>query len=183
MPLQRVPTLRTPFWGRLVLTGAIAVLLILYVAFKSSGATSTIFWNRGNAETVITPMAASNESRLVGLINRNPWKRIAGNRQGQPRVIPKVVYISVADKKHMPAQSQSPVRSCKKLNPDYKIEVMGDAERSKIVAQHTPSVLAVYSKLKPTERNDFWSYLVGPRIAPTESLQHVHARLVCSTST
>ncbi|KAL3132672.1 membrane-bound alpha-1,6- mannosyltransferase Initiation-specific [Trebouxia sp. C0010 RCD-2024] len=45
------------------------------------------------------------------------------------------------------------------LNPDYQVKVMGDEERTQMVAAHAPGLLAVYTKLKPTERNDFWSYL------------------------
>lgn len=162
-PLSAVPTLRNPFWGRLVLTAAIAVVLTLYAALKSIGATGptdVIFGKRGKITTFLD--AASSENRLAGRVNANPWKEMAGDRYGQTG-IPKVVYISVADKDKMPSHSQRTITSCTQLNPDYEIKVMGDAERNQIVAEHAPSLLPVYSKLKPTERNDFWSYLVRDR--------------------
>ena len=172
-----VPSLRNPFWGRLVLTAAVAVVLTLYAALKSSGATGpneVFFGKSGKISSFLD--AASSENRLAGRVNANPWKRMAGDRDGQPG-IPKVVYISVADKDKMPFQSRRTVTSCTQLNPEYQVKVMGDAERNQTVAEHAPSLLPVYSKLKPTERNDFWSYLVGDRTASCE----MHPSGLCNT--
>ena len=166
--LFAVPTLRNPFWGRVVLTAAISVVLTLYAALRSSGATGpteVFFGKRGKITSFLD--AASSENRLAGRVNGNPWQKMAGDRHGQPG-IPKVVYISVADKDTMPSQAQSTVAACTKLNPDYQVQVMGDAERNQTVAEHAPTLLPVYSKLKPTERNDFWSYLVGDRTTSCE---------------
>ena len=141
-----------------MLTTAVAVVILLYLAFHSRGTTGTtelLFGNTGNVTVDIL------DDRLVGLVHRNPWKRKAGNRHGKPGVIPKVLYISVANKKKVTPHFHSTVSSCTKLNPDYQVKVMGDEERTQVVAEHAPGLLAAYSKLKPTERNDFWSYLVG----------------------
>lgn len=163
-----VPTLRNLFWGRLVLSATIAVILLLYVALKSSGATgATPDFFRRTGKISIFLDAASSESRLGGQVNGNPWKQVAGDRHGAPE-IPKVVYISVADKDKLPPQFERTISSCTRLNPEYHIEVMGDAERNQTVAEHAPSLLPMYSMLKPTERNDFWSYLVGDTILSSE---------------
>lgn len=140
-----------------MLTTAFAVVMILYFAFQNSGATGTtetLFGTRGDENVNFL------DDRLVGLVHKNPWKRKAGNRHGQPGVIPKVVYISVASTKRVTAHFRSTVSTCTMLNPDYQVKVMGDEERTQMVAAHAPGLLAVYTKLKPTERNDFWSYLV-----------------------
>lgn len=165
--LQRlgVPSLRNPFWGRLVLTAAIAVVLLLCVAFKSSGASDgtkaiTIFSHRGRPPVFPVSDAASNESRIAGIVNGNSWKQFAGDRRGAPGVFPKVLYVSVKDKGEVSPVAEASVAQCQHLNPEYQVEIMGDAERSSIVEQYAPSLLPVYLKLKPTERNDFWSYLV-----------------------
>ena len=174
MQLQRlgVPTLRNPFWGRLVLAAAIAVVLLLYVTIRSSGTTSTaeVFGSRGHVQLV--QPNASIENRLAGSVHQNRWREHAGDLHGTPGEIPKVLYVSVADKAKMPAVSQSSLNSCKKLNPAYKVEVMGDAERNETFAKHAPSLLPVYSRLKPTERNDFWSYLVSRCLA-------LHPHVLC----
>ena len=180
MQLQRlgVPTLRNPFWGRLVLAAAIAVVLLLYVTIKSSGATSTaaVFGSRGHVDFV--QPEASTENRLAGQVHQNPWREHIGNLHGTAGEIPKVLYVSVADKAKMPAMSQSSLNSCKKLNPAYKIEVMGDAERNETFAKHALSLLPMYSRLKPTERNDFWSYLVSQTLALHTHLLLCHEQLL-----
>ena len=162
-----VPTLRNPFWGRLVLTAAIAVVLTLYAVLKSRGAIGPTEDRRKRGKITNFLDAASSENRLAGRVNTNAWKSMAGERHGQSG-IPKVVYISVADKDKMRGHSHKTVASCTELNPDYLIKVMGDAERNQSVMEHAPSLLPVYSKLKPTERNDFWSYLVSDRTATCE---------------
>ncbi len=177
MQLQRfgVPTLRNPFWGRLVLTAAIAVVLLLYVAFKSSGTaggSKAIFGDRGGATLFTVPNVASNESRLAGVVHGNPWKQKAGKRRAEPGVFPKVLYVSVKDKGDIAPATQSSVDHCARLNPGYTVEIMGDAERNRTVQQYASSLLPVYSKLKPTERNDFWSYLVSIYVLSALSAKH-----------
>lgn len=173
--LVAVPTHCNLFWGRLVLSAAIAVILLLYAGLTSSGATRTNeLFSRKSRKISVFLDAASNESRLGGRVNGNPWKEVAGDRHGPPG-IPKVVYISVADKDNTPPQFERTISSCTRLNPEYHIEVMGDAERNQTVAQHAPSLLPVYSMLKPTERNDFWSYLVGDRLVSSHCIHWVSA--------
>lgn len=103
-----VSTLRNSLRGRLVLTTGVATIMIVYLAFQSSrttGTTEFLFGNRGSKNVNIL------DDRLVGLVHRNPWKRRAGNRHGQHGVIPKVVYISVANKQKVPAHFRSTVSS------------------------------------------------------------------------
>lgn len=175
--LQRlaVPTLRHPFWGRLVLTAAIAVVLLLYLAFRSSGSLGgpkAIFGHRGSAAAFAVSNAARGESRLAGIVHGNPWKRMVGNRRRAPGAFPKVLYVSVKDKENVPWDAQSSIDQCARLNPEYTVEIMGDTERNSTVQQYAPSLLQVYNRLKPTERNDFWSYLVSGHLLQRTHLQY-----------
>lgn len=139
------------------------MVLLLYVALKTSGAaegSKAIFGYREALPVFAISDAASNESRLAGLVHGNPWKHRVGNRRGVSGVLPKVLYVSVKDKANVQWDVQSSINQCASLNPGYTVEIMGDAQRNSTVQQYAPSLLPVYNNLKPTERNDFWSYLM-----------------------
>ena len=164
----RVPSLRNPFWGRLALTAATAVVLLLYITFGSHNAAANgkaIFRHRASPLAVVVPQtvpdAVRNESRLGGLVHGNLWKEQVGNRKGASANFPKVLYVSVKDKEDVGPAARHSIDNCKRMNPGYQVEIMGDAERNATVQQYAPSLLPVYSRYLPTERNDFWSYLVS----------------------
>ena len=173
-----VPSLRNPFWGRLALTAAIAVVLLLYITFGNAGAavnSKSIFGQTTSTLSAIVPKTIStdsNDTRLDGLVHGNPWKQEVGNRRRSPGAVPKVLYVSVKDKSDVGSAARSSIDGCKRMNPSYKIQIMGDAERNATVEKYAPSLLPVYSKYLPTERNDFWSYLVSHAYsAPITPLQ------------
>lgn len=153
------PSVSGPTLRKLALSAAVGVVLIFaavivlslcnVTAFGCSTQQSALFSNPGNTD-----------SRLHGLVHGNQWRASMQQHGHSEQAIPKTLYVSVKDKDKLGADTPSSVDKCKTLNPGYKIKIMGDTERMAVVEQHTPLLMPVYEKLKPTERNDFWSYLM-----------------------
>lgn len=101
------------------------------------------------------------DARLHGLVHGNLWRTsIPEEGYSRQQDIPKTLYVSVANKDSVGAGAASSIKACESLNPGYQVQVMGEAERTEVVQQHTPLLLPLYEKLKATEKNDFWSYLM-----------------------
>ena len=144
---------------KLALSAALGVLFIIGcvvawlvcdpISFARSGLPLLSFSNPG-----------SFENRLHGLVHTNQWRSSIKQQDYSQKDIPNTLYVSVANKSHVDPGAESSIKACGSKNAGYKVEVMGDAERTSIIETHTPLLLPVYSKLKPTEKNDFWSYLM-----------------------
>lgn len=100
------------------------------------------------------------DNRLHGLVHTNQWRSSIKQQEHRQQDIPKTLYVSVADKDHVGAGTASSIDACGSINAGYKVEIMGEAERTSTIETHTPLLMPVYKKLKPTEKNDFWSYLM-----------------------
>lgn len=143
---------------RFTLSVAFGTVLVLAVIIALSLCGSQLFG--GSSNSVLFSNSGNLDTRLHGLVHNNQWRLNIKQREYNETDIPETLYVSVANKDSLGADAASSVDACKRLNSGYNIEVVGEAERTHIVQQHTPLLMPVYEKLKPTEKNDFWSYLM-----------------------
>lgn len=159
------PVISRPIWGKTLVVFALSVVLLTGVAVKICVSANTPIAVTASIVRPALPSAVSYStysSRLAGQVHGIQWRANLTFSQEDPRTqeIPKKLYVSVADKTNQSAAANESIRACAMLNSGYKIEVMGHAERMHIMQQHAPLLLPVFGKLKPTEQNDFWSYLM-----------------------
>ena len=161
---SRLTSFRNPVFRKSLLAAALGFALLVCVALtiasSPSGGSNIVGRSGRQNSLLVLPSAASLHNRLAGNVHGNQWRAHLTHHNSSTEDIPKKLYVSVADKAKQPVGAKQAIGNCANLNPEYEVEVMGDAERTVIVEEHAPLLLPIFQKLKPTEKNDFWSYLM-----------------------
>ena len=74
--------------------------------------------------------------------------------------IPKVIH-QTWKTKHLPKWAKLPVKSWKRLNPDFEYKFYSDDDMKRYVEKYYPKILKYYNNnMKPVQRSDIFRYIV-----------------------
>ena len=168
LAVHRMISQKTISYRQVVLAFAVGLVLLMAAVIKLcnpvTGEVNALASKSSSRPLLALPAVESYDglnSRLAGFVHGIPWKtNLSFPQDSSTRTIPNVLYVSVADRAKPPAGVKQSVSTCANLNPLYKVEIVGEDERTSIIQQHAPLLLPLYNKFKPTEKNDFWSHFM-----------------------